>query len=240
MKLRVLPLIVFFIFSCGANAEEINIGNIMLALGPFLEGKPANTRCKEYLARANEINGITLLYAFAHCSREASLVEAAFLLNASNIRLSVEQEYFVPAPSETASMSMLNGVRRLYTTHVGKDEVFRDEQLYKALIAMIKSWKPTVSSSFSPGWATSAEPPPAVVIDRIEKAKDTTLVLLDEWAFLLQDDEFFRAKIDMEKFMKLHPTYKAGSEIEKEFVRLKNAFDNKLIQLRAKRSVPNP
>lgn len=228
--LRIVVLCLLFLSYQQAKAEDVRLRALPELLGPFLTGKPIQARCDEYMQKANELSGITLLLASAHCTRSNDLVEAAFLLNASNIRLAVELEYFPPSAEENEPMSFLNMVRTFYTSGVGNDKVFHSPSNYTRLKSALISWQPQIDAQSSPGWSVRPKQDNKVITDKLNAIKNGALTDLDKWAQMLQDDQFHKAKSDYEKFNAINPQFVAGSDIGAEHDRLKKILDEQFIK----------
>ena len=177
------------------SLEQIQVRDFVAALEPFGKQQEVTTRCDEYMRSLNDLNGLTLYVAAAHCSREAKLIESTVLLSAADVRFSVESNAFPPTAVDFGAWNQARLLRSLSMSVMGKDSVFRDKKMIAQVMSKFKDWQPNLSALNAPGWvyATNAQ---SNFTTQLQAMKDERLNQLMGHSIYLQDDELYQAKVN--------------------------------------------
>lgn len=131
------------------------------------------------------------------------LERAVLTMLIGQVRAQTDMAVF-PAATEADENIMGELAMRLYY-HMGgsgPDSVYRDEALYRQIVADLDQWSPGDLLPYEPGWAYSSAPSYAGYFASIEAGKRNRLAQL-EWYFgLVSNDEYYDLKVQADEILR--------------------------------------
>lgn len=146
----------------------------------------------QVLARAESTDSFQLVLASASALTEKRFNDAAFLLQAGQLRALVDQKVFPPkGTGGNSPMIALNAL--FFKVGYATNPIWmRDRERYADVLKRLEQWNPEFPDSYSPGWEYTNAVPPEDRREIVDELKNEALNSRREFKRLLANDEYFQ------------------------------------------------